>query len=184
MKIFTLFRLFLAAIPLLAIPTAAHSQLSIYESPFVLALINGASTGKIDNSPMMIFAANKIKNKTGSDGEVSVRAQRVIRFSEQPKCGRVTFALYQESSNTYWGQLGGQLNICVDGMPPLRVCKTDPKKLVLPSSICKDNSRPVDTTEVAVAIADAKKKGGLDVEQYRIKMMKTIPQPEDKKEIK
>lgn len=173
----------LAVFALLFFVAQANAQTSMIESPFVIALINGSAIAKIDDSPMMQFAANKIKDKTGNKGEVTMKVERVVRFTKQVKCGRVSFSLYQQSTNTVWGQFGGQINICEDGTPPMRVCKVDPNKLVPASGFCKDSSRPVDTQEIAAAIADAKAKGGFDAEQYRSRMLnKTVPPSEKRKD--
>lgn len=147
----------------------AHAQSNLAGTPFVAALKDGAGDGPVPPMPMLERATQLIQQKTGSSGDVSLKVYRVTRFKSQPACGRVSFGLYQASTRTFWGQFGGQLNVCDDGTPPLKVCAGSPE-LVLADRLCRDGSHPVDTAEVKQAIEDAKKAGGLSPEQLRDKL--------------
>lgn len=137
------------------------------DNPLVVALIKGVAKAPMPNDPYFASASKEIQKQTRSPGEVSMIAERLSWFRSQPTCGRVAFALYQASTNTSWGQLGGQLNICKDGTPPLRACRTRPDRLVLPDATCPDGAAPEDTLEVKQAIAKAVQNGGLTVEKVQ-----------------
>jgi hypothetical protein len=107
-----------------------------------------------------------IIKRTGSADVITVEFVRIARFASQPRCGRVGYGLYQKSSNTFWGQLGGQMNICDDGAPPRRQCPGTPV-LVAAEMPCADGSRPVDTPEIRTAIARAVAGGSLGMDQVR-----------------
>ncbi|MDF0506650.1 hypothetical protein POK33_38515 [Burkholderia cenocepacia] len=132
------------------------------QSVLTLALANGSATAKLDDNGQYAEAIAAIHKRTGDNGPVVVLARRVVEYKEQPRCGRVAFIVSQPSSNIAWSDMGGELNICDDGNPPLRTCKGNPGKLVLPDSACADGSSPVDTPEVAAAIENAATAGGLD----------------------
>jgi hypothetical protein len=149
----------------LLLPAVAHAQISP-DSPMVQALREGRATAPLPESEGAQLVAQKIKEKTASSGEVTVEFMRVARFQTQPRCGRVGYGLYQRSSNTFWGQFGGQMNICDDGMPPQRQCKGQPD-LVPVGTLCKDGSQPVDTPEVKTAIEKAVAGGSLTSEQFK-----------------
>lgn len=148
------------------VPATTFAQFSD-DNPLVVALTKGSIKTPIPSDPYMASAAKLIQTKTGSPGEVSMIAQRVTWFKSQPSCGRVAFALYQASTNTSWGQLGGQLNICKDGTPPLRVCRARPDRLILPDGTCPDGSAPEDAPEIKAAIQRAVSAGGLTVEKVQ-----------------
>ena len=146
---------------LLVVSANSYAQANLEIRPFLAALKSGVAYGVLPSNRYTEDVARRIQAKTGSNGEITVSAVRVLRFSEQPNCGRVSFGLYQESTKTFWGQFGGQINICEDGSPPLRMCKQSPSRLVAVDATCADNSRPIDTPEVESAINDAVAKGGL-----------------------
>lgn len=145
----------------------ASAQMSP-DSPMVLALRDGRTRTALPESQGAQLVAQRIQRQTGSQGTVTVEFVRIARFVSQPRCGRVGYALYQESSNTYWPQFGGQLNICDDGAPPLRTCKGS-AELVRPESQCGDGSFPVDTPEITAAIATAVAGGSMTGEQFKSK---------------
>ena len=127
------------------------------------------------NMPAPINAHTKqgikaMQDKTKSDGEITIRLTRIIRFKSQPRCGRITMAFYQESTNTVFNGVGVDMNICVDGQPPLRECRDKPLVLVNSMAACKDGSTPIDTPEIAKAIADSVAKGELTPEQVKLKL--------------
>jgi hypothetical protein len=149
----------------LLLPTAAYAQISP-DSPLVQALREGRATAPLPESGGAQLVARKIREKTGSPGEVTVEFVRIVRFETQPRCGRVGYGLYQKSSNTFWGQFGGQMNICDDGAPPQRQCKGQPE-LVAANTQCQDGSQPVDTAELNTAIAKAVAGGSLTGAQFK-----------------
>jgi len=127
------------------------------------------------NMPAPINAQTKqgikaMQDKTKSDGEITIRLTRITRFKSQPRCGRITMAFYQESTNTVFNGVGVDMNICVDGQPPLRECRDKPLVLVNSMAACKDGSTPIDTPEIAKAIADSVAKGELTPEQVKLKL--------------
>lgn len=150
----------------LFVQSAAASQFAD-DNPLVVALTKGSVKSPIAADPYFASAAKLIQVQTGNPGEVSMIAQRLTWFRSQPTCGRVAFALYQASTNTSWGQLGGQLNICKDGTPPLRICRTQSNRLVLPDATCPDGSPPEDTQEIKDVLAKAVQAGGLTVEKVQ-----------------
>jgi len=143
----------------------ASAQMSP-DSPMVLALRVGRASTALPESQGAQLIAQRIQRQTGSQGAVTVEYVRIARFVSQPRCGRVGYALYQKSSNTYWAQFGGQLNICDDGAPPLRTCK-GAAELVRPDTQCVDGSFPVDTPEITAAIAKAVAGGSMTGEQFK-----------------
>ena len=88
-------------------------------------------------------------------------ARRLVKFEQQPQCARVGFVIGQPSAKVLYTNMGGQLNICANGEPPQRMCKSLPSELVAPDTPCPDGSMPVDTPEVAAAIAAALAAGSL-----------------------
>jgi len=135
------------------LPAVAHAQVAP-DSPMVRALREGRAAAPLPGSRGARLVARKIMEQTGSADEVTVEFLRVARFDAQPHCGRVAFGLYQRSSNTVWGQFGGQMNICEDGTPPRRQCTGQPG-LVAADTLCQDGSYPTETAEIKAAIAKA-----------------------------
>ena len=164
----------------------ALAQANFVSQPLIAALQDGVAYGALPQGAYMDMVAKKIKAATGSQGEISLIVVRMLKFKQQATCGRISFAPYQESTKTYWGQVGGQINICQDGSPPLRACKNAPSVLVPLDATCADNSRPVDTKEVADAINDAVAKGGLTGEEIHNRLMAAYKKkkPDAEKEAK
>lgn len=144
--------------------THAVAQLSP-DSPMVRALRDGRASAPVSDTPGSAAAVKRIKEHTKREGDVTTEFFRVHRFREQPKCGRVVFGLYQKSSGTFWGQFGGQLNVCEDGAPPRRQCGGH-RVLVSPFTPCADGTAPVETAEVKAAIDRAVANGSLTAERY------------------
>ena len=134
---------------------------------FVKALKDGEASTPLPNEPRFAPMKKALQDKTGDAGEIFIKARRVVRFTQQSKCGRIVFAITQPSKNIAWVDLGGQLNICEDGTPPWRVCADKPASLVPPNGTCADKSEPQDTPEVKAAIDKALANGGLTKDQAR-----------------
>ena len=137
---------------------------------FAQAIIDGSASTPVSIlnkqfSPMI----RELQSKTHDNGQILVQVKRLFKFKDQPKCGRVLFSLSQPSSNTTW-PIGGQLNVCEDGLPPLGICKDKPTTLVSRLERCSDNSEPQDTPEVAQAIKDALANGDSTHEQIAQKL--------------
>jgi hypothetical protein len=101
--------------------------------------------------------------------------QRVARFEQQPRCGRVAFALAQPATKRVWPAAGGELNLCEDGRPPLKMCPGQPAVLVPARGHCAGGAAPVDTPELAQAISAALNAGGLSIEQLRDQLQQQGP---------
>ena len=134
---------------------------------FVEALITGRGQSPFPQSPAFAPVRQALHRQTGDEGPIVVDTARVARFASQPRCGRVAYVVAQPSSHTVWSNLGGQLNLCEDGLPPLRQCHGQPGTLVPPASRCTDGSPPEDTPEVAAAIRASVERGGLTAEEVR-----------------
>ena len=132
---------------------------------FVDALRNGDANVPAPGTGLFDGALRSLQDQSGNPGQIFVKAKRVARFVQQAHCGRVAFALWQPASNHAWPALGGQLNICEDGQPPLRVCDDRPNVLVPHTSLCRDKSAPHDTAEVAAVIASALAAGDITPQQ-------------------
>jgi hypothetical protein len=154
-----------ASILALAIPGISHADDASPRSVLTNAVANGSASAPLDDNGQYAAVIAAVKMKTGSNGPLMIYATRVVTFREQPRCGRVAYVIGQPSANLAWPDMGGQLNICDNGDPPLRMCKGDPGKLVLSNSQCADRSAPVDTAEVAAAIRAALAAGGMTPEQ-------------------
>jgi hypothetical protein len=149
------------------LPLAAVAQIAA-TSPPVQALREGRASALPPEGQVMQSAIDFIRGKTGSGGDVTVEFFRIARFETQQACGRVGFGLYQAATKTFWGQFGGQVNICEDGGPPRRECK-GVAGLVPPDARCPDGSAPTDTPEVGRAFAQAVADGGMTAEQFQKK---------------
>lgn len=139
----------------------AMAQVDISANPLMVAFKDGIAYGAMPANKLSEVAVQRIHAATGSPGIITIRFDRILKFKQQPNCGRISFAPYQESTKTFYGQMGAQINICEDGSPPLRICTNAPDVLVPSDSICSDKSKPVDTPEITKAINDAVSKGGL-----------------------
>ena len=148
-------------------PTSAAAGGLPFANVIVRALVDGRASEPLPDLPMLRQAVVAMQQQAGDSGPIVVQAMRMQRFVQQARCGRVVFGMSQPSSHKAWPALGGELNICEDGLPPLRVCKDRPNVLVPASSNCRDGSAPQDTTEVASAISAALNRGGLTVDQAK-----------------
>lgn len=145
----------------LVIHGSVAAQVNMSSNAFTAALQDGIAFSIAPKDAHTLAAVKAIQATTGSDGDVSLSAIRVLKFKQQPTCGRVSFALYQESTRMFFGKLGGELNLCEDGSAPLRICKEAPNELVPADTVCADSRAPIDTPEVAAAINEAIAAGGL-----------------------
>lgn len=134
-------------------------------SVFTEAIVDGAASAPLANDGKFASALAAIRKRTGDNGPVVLFARRVSKFVQQPQCGRVAYIVGQPSAHVLYTDMAGQFNICADGDPPLRMCKGQPDKLVPPTAICPDLSRPVDTPEVAAATQAAIAAGGMTPQQ-------------------
>ena len=134
---------------------------------FVEALEKGQSKAPFPADPRFTQAVSEIKRSTGDDGPLFVEAIRTIRFAEQPRCGRIAFIITQPSSRRAWPELGGQINLCKDGLPPWQICSDQPNTLIPPGKPCKNGTAPQNTKEVQSAIDDAIAEGGLSQQRIR-----------------
>ena len=149
-------------------------------SIFTEALTNGESTEPLPDDKNFGPLIKALKNNTGNTGPIVVKAMRIMKFEQQSNCGRIVFMIMQPASKTGWNDLGGQLNICEDGGPPLRMCKSHPGALYPFNTKCPDGTQSTDTAEVELAIKKALSTGGLSYEQVRAKVFKNTP-PQDPK---
>lgn len=144
-----------ALVPTIAVagapPTSVFSQ----------AAMDGEASATIPDDGEFSAAVKIVKSRTGDNGPVVLVARRLVKFEQQPQCARVGFVIGQPSARVLYTDMGGQLNICANGEPPQRMCKSHPSKLVAPDTPCPDGSMPVDTPEVAAAIAAALATGSL-----------------------
>lgn len=164
----------------LASACASTPATEIASSPFTEALINGEAQTPLPTDRQFAGLAEQIQKKTGDKGEVIIKAVRILKFKTQPNCGRVAFIIMQPSRNLAWSDLGGQLNICIDGQPPLRECKELPGSLFQPNHKCPNGKPAVDTAEVADAINGALRNGGFTHEQAKAATFKTQATKEKK----
>ena len=143
-----------------AMASFAHAQPISF---FVEALQKGAASAPLPTEGPFKSGINAIVALTGKQGSIEILAWRIERFTQQANCGRVGFIPHQASSKTAFPEMGGELNICEDGMPPLRFCAN--LGLVPFSAKCPDGAAPQDTEEVKAAIAAALSRGGLSQQQ-------------------
>ena len=148
-------------------PVGAAGGSLPFANVIVRALVDGRASEPLPDLLVLRQAVAAMQQQSGDAGAIVVQAMRLQRFVQQARCGRVVFGMSQPSSHKAWPALGGELNICEDGLPPLRVCKDRPNVLVPPSSTCRDGSSPQDTIEVAAAISAALNRGGLTVDQAK-----------------
>ena len=143
----------LMTVPARGAETVATPVTLPFANVIVRALVDGRASDPVPDIPVFRQAVAALQRQAGDPGPIHVQAMRLQRFEQQARCGRVVFAMWQPSSNKAWPAIGGELNICEDGQPPLRVCKDGPGVLVPSASTCRDQSAPQDTPEVAAAIA-------------------------------
>ena len=155
---------------LLALSFGAISLSAIaQENPILDALAHGEATYSLNSDPKYAKVVQALQKSTKNDGEIIMRFKLVTKFKQQPTCGRVSFWGEQPSTNTKWGQMGGDINYCEDGMPPLRICAENPKQLVAPDANCKGGKAPIDTPEIAAAIKYSLDHGGMTEAQAKAK---------------
>ncbi len=136
-------------------------------SVFTAALIDGEASAPLPPNQEIEHMAQAMQAQTKNTGSLVIQARRVLRFKQQPQCGRIVFFIAQPASGTEWKNLGGQLNICEDGTPPWRICKNDPNRLIPPDGACPDHAPLQDTAEVAAAIQAALDSGNLSQAQVK-----------------
>ena len=135
-------------------------------NPFVEGLIKGKFKTEFRDY-RVLRVTNDLKAQTKSDESLYLIVERLLTFKSQTQCGRIKFWLEQPATKTKWEQLGGELNICEDGLPPWGIC---PNTQMAPiTSKCADGSPPQQTAEVKEAIQSAVDRGG------SIKMPKPPP---------
>lgn len=144
---------------------------------FTEALINGKAHSSLPDQSELQAIERYLQEQTHITAPLIIEARLVKRFQQQPQCGRIAFLIVQPGSQSAWPELGGQLNICEDGTPPLQVCANKPDVLISPSERCSDNSKPQDTLEVKEAIRIALDEGGLNQEQIKNRLSKKDKQP-------
>lgn len=135
--------------------SAATGQ-ALAPNVFADALINGRATAPVPQrpgQPSKVLA--RLQAISGSSEPVSIIAACVTKFSQQPHCGRVQFAFGQPQAHVIFKSFAGQMNVCEDGQPPLRVCADRPGVLVPAAASCTNGRPPVDTNEVASAIRNS-----------------------------
>ena len=163
---------------LLCVTWCAWSQ-GVQPNVLVQALREGTASQALPAGIVYEIAAHAIQEKTGDAGPIVIVAHLMRRFQQQPLCGRVAFVIAQPSSHQAWRDLGGQLNICESGEPPMRACENQPGILVPVAAVCTDGSQPRDTSEVQQAIKEAVEAGGLSREQVRKQLAETRPNKPD-----
>lgn len=145
---------------------SANPDLSL----FVQALKNGDASKPVPNNPEFDKWISQIKTSTHDTGEIVIHAYRFKKFSQQSTCGRVGYELEQPSTNSRFPEIGGQLNICQNGEPPLMLCKNQIRQLIPANKTCDDGSKPIFTNEVQDAIDNAIKGGSLSKDQIDLKL--------------
>jgi len=157
----------LSCVLLCAAASAQPAGAQAASNAFVEALITGRGQALFPESPAFASVREALNRQTGDAGPIVVKTERVARFASQPHCGRVAYVVAQPSSHTVWPNLGGQLNLCEDGLPPLRQCHGRPGTLVPPTRPCADGSTPEDTPEVAAAIRASFERGYISADEAR-----------------
>ena len=144
----------------------AAESVTALPNVFAAALIDGVSSAPApQRSAAMARTLQAMQAESGSSEPISIVAIRVVKFAEQPRCGRVRFVLAQPASKRVWPAMGGQMNVCEDGQPPLRTCPELSGVLVPANAACLGGKPPIDTPEIAAAIRAAVAAGGITQEQ-------------------
>ena len=144
----------------------ASDPAGVPQNVFATALVDGyAATPAPLRSPAAVRVLESLQAQSGSKEPISLVAQRIVRFTQQTRCGRVRFALAQPAAKKVWPAFGGQMNVCEDGQPPLRTCPERVGVLVPATSVCAGGKPPVDTEEVAAAIRAATSAGAITHDQ-------------------
>ena len=160
---------------LLCTTASAQSAGAPASNAFVEALVTGHGHSPFPEGPAFASVLAALHRQTGDAGLIVVNAERVARFASQPHCGRVAYVVAQPSSHAVWSNLGGQLNLCEDGLPPLRQCHGRPGTLVPPTRRCADGSTPEDTPEVAAAIRASFERGYISADEARQRLHAPAP---------
>jgi len=142
---------------------------------FVRALREGAASEPLPSALQGSRIELAFQREAHSDAPLAIEVRRLERFVQQPRCGRVVYAVTQPETKRIWLAAGGQFNVCEDGQPPLRVCRAAPGILVPGNLRCTDGTKPVDTPEVSAATAAAYRAGGLSVDQLRASLHPSPP---------
>lgn len=164
---------------LLLVPSLACAGGVMEMNLFVKALQDGTASEPLTANGQFTTLQAKLQRQTGDSSPIIIRAARLLKFKQQARCGRIAFALVQPSSNHVWPQLGGQLNICEDGLPPWRICANQHDRLVRYNAKCTDGSQPVDSPEVAQAISNAIATGEVSPEQASKEVKEQIRKKKD-----
>ena len=159
----------------IALPTIVNAPPPLDVNLFARAVNEGRASEPVTDDPALAPVFYAMKKMTGDDGQINVSAVRILKFKQQTKCGRVVFFFEQPSSHTAFKDLGGQLNICEDSLPPWRICTNKPNLLVPSNFVCSDKSKPVDTPEVAESIQNAIKSGSLSQEEFNKSIADQMP---------
>ena len=147
-------------------PDVAQAQDDMSSNVFAAALIHGRANSPVPaRTPQITAVLQRLQARSGSSEPVSILAQRLMFFKQQPGCGRVRFALGQPNAKIVFAGFGGQMNVCRDGQPPLRACPDRPGVLVPFDGVCHNGKSPIDTDEVAAAIRTATAAGGFTQDQ-------------------
>lgn len=144
---------------------------------FLNALNTGESTAPLLVTDTTAPVIRAMQHSTGNSGDIMIHAHLIKRFVQQSHCGRIEFNLEQPSSKHVWPEIGGQFNICEDGLPPWRICEANPKVLVPPDASCPNGQRSIDTPEIHAAIEDSLKHGSLSREQVMEQLQKHAAGP-------
>ena len=147
----------------------------------VKALIEGQAQAPFPKEKGFERIEEMLKQRTHNSGEIIIQFQRISRFKEQAHCGRISMYAAQPATKSVWPEIGGDLNICDNGYPPLRICPEQPKILVTPDVNCQGGKSPVDTAEVKAAIANSLAHGGLTAEQANQKVKNASQEQSRKK---
>jgi len=135
------------------------------ESPLTKALKTGRASAPLSTlGERYNRIGEAIQRTTKSDGEITIDFIRKTKFVKQPNCGRLTLVVVQNSTHLVFEKMGVEFNICEDGLPPRKMCAVN-KHLVNYDATCPGGVAPVDTPEVAAAIAKSLADGGLTKEQ-------------------
>ena len=138
---------------------------------FTQALEAGAATSSLPDELRTPEILSSLKAITGVDADFEIKAWRIKRFEQQINCGRVGFLVWQPSASNMRHEWGGQLNICLDGLPPWRVCPENKHKLIEPKQKCADGTFGKDTPEVEAAIQEALTNGAVPPSEVRKKIV-------------
>jgi hypothetical protein len=155
----------LLCLALLMTSTGLMAQSEMAESPFTTALREGRASMQLTTlGERYIKIGESIQRATKSNGEVTVDIFRRTKFASQPGCGRLTLVVVQKSTKMVFEKMGVEFNICENGTPPMKMCESN-KRLISYDALCPGGIPPVDSPEVAAAIALSIKEGGLTKEQ-------------------